>query len=344
MNYKKKGEILMAKNFNINSIFNPNDEEYKNFLRSKMLIKEDGSLLNTKFNRMQFVNPYHTISSTREFLFFTKPDLHIRIPGTTTLNKELGNDPYWVELNTYYKRVVHQLQMGADNDSNPFIPLLTNQSASSLDLPTVSLETNDTPQTIYGTSIQYPQGSFKSDESFDFSLEFYDDPWLDVYQFFKAWNEYENLKTLGRVSPPMYSSNSYAISSYTINKILHDQIGIFKFIVDDDMETIIHYSYLCGCFPKSVPRDTFKEIEPGLIRYSIDWHAQFVEDSNPSILVDFDQLCNKYKRVDFNNLVSIWDMNGRHVNGNWAACPYIVWTSDTSRPTNRKYLLKWYDI
>jgi len=332
---------------NINTIIDTDSDEHKNFLRSNMLLKEDGKKWNNKFNRLQFVNPYHAIGNTREYLFFTKFDLHIMDPHSGTLNKELGNEPFWLEMAQKYNSIIAQLQLSFKSNSMPFMPILHNSIASSLDLPSVSAETTETGQTIYGTTIQYRQGSFKSDENYDFSLEFYDNPWLETYHFFKMYNEYENLKSLGVVTPPSYYTSqggaSNKLNKYIVDKILHDQIGIYKIIVDDDMETIIHYSYMCGCFPKSVPRETFKDIESGLIRYSIDWHAQFVEDMNPMILSDFDQLCGKYINPTKDILKPLWDKKNGRIDGNWIDCPYILKEKDTSRPTGYRYKLKWFN-
>jgi len=322
---------------------------FKDFLRSKMMIKEDANKLDIYFNRMQFANLHRAIGTTREYLFFVKPDLHIYTPGTKKLNKELGNDAFWIELNDKYSKIICQLQKSAGNPDTseitrtPFMPILTNTVVSSLDLPSINAETTDTPQTIYGTTIQYRQSSMRSDENFDFSLEFYDTPNLEVYHLFKAWDEYEKLKTLGVVSPPMYnSSKKDAMNRYIVDKILHDQIGIYKFIVGDDMETIIYYAYFCGCFPKSVPRDTFKEIESGLIRYSVDWHAQFVEDMNPLILADFNELARTYVNPKTDRMISLWDFENNRINGEWASSPYIVaYNSHTT--AKRIYKLKWFN-
>lgn len=331
----------------INNIMSTDSTEYKDFLRANMIIKDDANLWTSKFNRVQFPNPYNAVGTTREYLFFTKPDLHIFKPGTTVLNPELSNDPFWIEMQTRYQRVIRQLQLSADNTTMPFMQLLSNAVASSLDLPSSNGETTETGQTVYGTTIQYRQGSFKSDENYDFSLEFTDNASLEVYHLFKMYNEYENLKALGVVTPPSYgkSISGKSLNRYTVDRILHDQIGIFKIIVEEDMETILHYSYLWGCFSKSVPRDTFREVEPGLIKYSIDWHAQFVDDMQPEILIDFNALCSQYLDPSKSSESYLWNNSykGGMINGRWPSCPYITISPDNTRPTGYRYKLKWFD-
>jgi hypothetical protein len=290
----------------VSNFIDLNSTNMKKFLRSQKFLKEDEKLVNTKFNRLQFRNPYNAISGTREYVFFTKFDLHITNPGTETktLNSELGNDPYWLDANLRYKDIIKQLQLSSTSDTMPFMPILTNSIDSTLDLPAITADVTETPQTIYGTSLQYRGSSRRSDEGFDFSLEFRDNPWLSVYQLFKMYDEYEREKTLGRVTPPKYdNTNSKSLNRYTVDRILHDQNAIYKFILEDDMETIIYYAYLCGCFPKSVPRDTFREIEDGLIKYSVDWHAQFVDDMKPIYLSNFNQICRSYINPNTNTMI-----------------------------------------
>lgn len=319
--------------------------EFNSYMKSQIMTKADGRKWSTQFDRLQFANPYHAIPNTREYLFFTKPDLHIFRPGTNTLNLELGNDAFWLEMMAKYKNVVMNLQSSAgkgDTNSMPFMPLLSNAVVSSIDLPGVTGETMDTPQTIYGTSLQYRMGSLKSDESFDFSLEFSDSPSLEIYHLFKMYDSYATLKALGVVSPPMYKDAINSMNRYTVDRILHDQIGIYKIITSDDMETILYYAYYCGCFPKTTARDTFKDMETGIQRYSIDWHAQFVEDMNPLILVDFTELCKKHINEKSDTQVPLWHDKKGHIDGNWLSCPYIYLATDSNSSTGYSYKLRWF--
>lgn len=325
-----------------------NYEEWQHLLRSKMIIREDRNLWWKQYNRLQFANPWFAISGVREYVFFTKPDLHIMEPGATKLNPEFGNDAFWSEMKTKYRRIISCLQTsaarpGVPTENQEFIPLLTNAVAGSLDLPSCSAETTDSPSTIYGTQIQYRKGSLKSDEGYDFSLEFTDNPWLDVYHFFKMYDEYENLKDLGIVTPP----GSQDCNRYRINRILHDQFSMYRFLVlEDDMSTIIHYAKFIGVFPKSVPRDAFStsNIKDGNIQFSIDFHAQFVDDMKPYILYEFNQLAKDYygkepsKLTDF---VPLWDDKYMEINGKFVDCPYIVQVPDSMRSTSSRYKLMW---
>ena len=350
------------------------NKDFKHLVRSRGIWNLDIHKWTFQYNRMQWANPDYAIGSTREYLFFTKPDLHILNRKSGKLAKGLGNDPFWTEMVNKYRDVIQMLQYSAPrveggsswmNKSSryvkrkEFITLLTNAVSGALDLPSSSADTTETGSTIYGTTIQYRKGAWKSDEGYDFSLEFVDSPYLQVYHFFKMWEEYTKLKDIGAVSPP----GSRNCNPYRVNKILHDQIGIFKFIVGEDMETIQYYAYLTGCFPKSVPRDSFNNVNPGMLSYSIDWHAQFVEDMNPLILVHFNNIMRKELSTNLNmatgkdgfgkkpggidtnkyEYIPIYNHKYGHINGGFRSYPVIGIVNDVNRPGRYKYVLRWYD-
>lgn len=359
------------------------NSDFKHLVRSRGIWNQDIHKWAYQYNRMQWANPDYGIGSTREYLFFTKPDLGILNRSTGNLVKALGNDPFWTEMFNKYRDIIQMLQYSAPKVKNSsswmaqsaryvkrkeFITLLTNAVSGALDLPSSSADTTETGSTIYGTNIQYRKGAWKSDEGYDFSLEFVDSPYLQVYHLFKMWEEYTKLKDIGAINPP----GPRNCNPYRTNKVLHDQIGIFKFIVGEDMETIQYYAYLTGCFPKSVPRDSFNNVNAGQISYSIDWHAQFVEDMNPLILIHFNNIMRKELGckltgsssnalnmgtgqvgfgkhpggiIDSSNYkyVPVYNHKYGHINGGFRSYPIIGIVNDNNKPGRYKYVLRWYD-
>ena len=331
------------------------------------------------FNRMQF--PYHqtAISNVREYLFFTKPDLNILTPGGEgeaefVLPHQISNDDFWIHMFKHYRRVMADLSVNCMRKSRKydqyfFIPMLSNFVRSNLDLPGVSAETTETGSTMYGTNIQYRKTSLKSDENYDFSLDFIDIPSLDLYYFFKMWDQYATYKDLGMIGPrENIAKNNKSLSTgyYRINKVLHDQIAIYKFIVSgDDMETILYYAKLTGCFPKSVPRDTFGNFKgEGPLQYSIDWHAQFVEDMKPVILKEFNSICRTYfernKTTDINSAYKVGDpryygftmadmfddnglLDGRHMDHPYVHMVINEGSNEKDAADKYRFVLKWYN-
>lgn len=245
--------------------------------------------LYTQTFRFGLRDTYGVLGSAREYLFFTKPDLHIfqaddnnRNVDTSLLNNGLKSIPFWSELATYRSETtLKSLQLARDTN-DPFNHLLQNMVKSNLDVPGLTSETIDTPTNMYGVGYSYRGSSEASDDNPTFSLEFKDNRFLDVFTFFKAYEEYETLKHHGVVEPQM---------PYIMNKIIHDQFSIYKFIVADDMETIIYYGKMYGVMPVSLPRDVFSnpQFDDG-ISFTVDFKAAFYEDMKIDILADFNEL------------------------------------------------------
>lgn len=290
---------------------------------------DDGGPLFTQTFRFGVQNPYGAINNAREFLFFTKPDLHlysmnydsseisagmINSMARRDVNEGLKREPnpgltslFWDDIFKNKNRIVNLLQYGVDASLDPFNHLLQNTVNSNLEVPTLNAPSIETSTNTYGVGLTYRGSSEESDDGPEFSLEFKDDKYLNVYTFFRAYEEYETLKKHGTVKPQRY---------YVKNKILHDQFAIYKFIVDEDMETIIYWGKYYGVYPTSLPRDAFSSVnfQDGLT-FNINFKAAFYEDMRPEILEDFNAISKvvydrcKY-RIDIYNDV-LHRMDGR---------------------------------
>ena len=252
-------------------------------------------VFNKRF-RYGLLHPYRSLTTCREYVFFTKPDLNIIgdesrsavtvRPGSDGLTDAFANVPFWVELKQRHENVIKMLQYSYCDmgEQNPFNNLLGNMLQSNLDVPGISADLIESPNNMYGVGVTYRGSSEASNDTFDFSLEFKDTKDLPVYHFFRAYEEYETVKHHGSVGPWW---------GYIENKVLHDQYSIYKFLVDEDGETILYYCKYYGVKSKSLPRDTFSStsFDNGL-SYSIDFNAAFFEDMDPLILVDFNRLAS----------------------------------------------------
>lgn len=317
------------------------DKKVKSIMNSNNLYNRSDIEWYTKFNRFGCLDPYNSLTNTREYLFFTKPDLHICEPGTGQMNPELNNNSFFTELFNRYPSVISQLQESAGifgasgeyGDNYPFMNVLSNSVKNTMDMPEISSGMVDNAATLYGTSIEYRGDGFSSDEKHDFSLEFEDTKYLELYHLFKAYEEYERLKNVGLITPPnidfapVDEESGYCYSYYIKNKVLHDQFAIYKFIVDEDYETIIYYAVAQGVTIKSVPREAFSDIKPdGGLRYSVNFVAQFVFDMEPWILTNFNALINRKMGYDNSTptYLPVYNFNEGRVDGRWAVSPYIV--------------------
>ena len=63
-----------------------------------------------KFNRYGWINPFDRDEVSREFLFFTKPDLYI-FESEGVLQEDLVNIPFFVDAARRYPRALAQLQV-----------------------------------------------------------------------------------------------------------------------------------------------------------------------------------------------------------------------------------------
>lgn len=314
----------------------------------------------SKFHRLRsgVIDPFNAPSGCKEYLFFTKPDLNIVNPPDSgldpmALNPELANQPYFQELLERYPDVISQLQFhNGIGDQGPFMAVLSNSVKSTLELPEISANTIETAQNIYGTSYNYRGWGYSSDEKVEFVLEFEDTRYLEIYNLIKAYEEYERLKRLGQVSPPNIDGTprdkyGRCFSYYIRNKILHDQFSIYKFIVEDDGETIMYYAKLWGVFFKNVPRETFSDLKvDNGITYSVNFEAAFVDDMNPTILTDFNQLVTPH--IKNTQDLPIYDTNKGMIDGSWAKMPIVtkvpaknnsIWPGPSNM--DHIYKLKW---
>jgi hypothetical protein len=296
----------------------------------------------------------NTQSSGREYLFFTKPDLHILdenyyaagnvMPNVRAsynpemLNSGLQSSPFWVNLvNTRLATTVTNLQLNRYvGDFDNFNHLLQNTVISTLDVPGLTSDAIDTPTNMYGVGYSYRGSSEGADDNPTFSLEFKDTRYLDVYYYFKAYEEYETAKHHGIIRPQ---------KDYIINRIIHDQFSIYKFIVSDDMETILYYGKMYGVMPMSLPRDVFSNptFEDG-IKYTIDFKAAFYEDMRPEILGDFNTLtASLYNSLPYQ--VNVYDSNLGRADMRTAKAAAVI--KDTTSPAafaapgGFVYKLKW---
>lgn len=330
-----------------NKTFSINASDFNDILAGNNMYPQEDMKWFTKFNRYGYVNPYNE-TDNREYLFFTKPDLNIFQVNNTdysnlTLNESLQNNPMFTDASVRFRNTLTQLQSSVcDIDgsmNNPFMCLLSNRVTSRLDLPGINSESNESSANMYGTTIQYRSHSLKSDNGFDFNLSFTDTKYLEVYMLAKLYDEYIRLQKIGTVRPR---------KRYIINRVLSDQFSVYKFVVGADGEHILYFAKATGVYITDVPRSDMSDPGKDGFKFSLSFHAQFAEDSNPSILTDFNLLTvNKSK----DSIMPVYNKKLSIVDNNWAGLPFVerVKSGDDVRASkaaredhgNYIYLLKW---
>lgn len=242
----------------------------------------------TKFARYPYLDPYNALYGCKEYIFFTRPALNLLSPNGSLASSDdndpvewdLNNDEYLYEAYQRYPYLFDQWMCS----KGPFMNMITNSVKSTLELPGANSKDAETAMNIYGSKITYRGTTWSSDEQFDFNLEFQDNKYLEMYNLFKIYDEYERLKAIGKVCPSKI---------YRRNRVLHDQFSVFKFVVGEDGREIIYYARAVGVFPTNFPRDSFGSMD-GMIgselKFTISFKGHFVRDMSPSIISHFNQL------------------------------------------------------
>lgn len=320
----------------------PSNSEIQTILNSAGVYNRRDMDWYNKFVRIPGADPYNTMTTTHEYLFFTKPDLHLLNVYTGNIANFLKPYTFFVDVCNRYKPVCQQLQSTLSSSTsgakNPFMTILTNTVRSGLELPGLESENDlETGANVYGTKITYRGTSYTADQDCSFSLEFEDTKYLEVYMLFKIYDEYCRLKNLGmlELTPPnVADSSSYDEDTmnnddstwinYTRKKILHDQFSIYKFVVAEDGMTIIYFARYTGVFPTGAPRDAFGDMDnDGTQKITVNFKAQFVRDMDPIIISDFNRLTmTSYYRSKAD--LPLFNTTTKTIDGRWSSMPYII--------------------
>ena len=119
-----------------------NSEELRRLIEANGIV--NGHLndrLYTKFSRIPIMDPYNTTNVTKEYVFFTRPDLHIFNASSTNLWSTLSSYSFFVDAADRYAHVCQQLELSAGGISkSPFMNLLSNTIRYGVDTPSLEAE------------------------------------------------------------------------------------------------------------------------------------------------------------------------------------------------------------
>lgn len=320
--------------------FDTSSSDISPLLRSNAIFDRFENDWYNKFSRFGVIDPYNALTTTREYIFFTKPDLCL-MNDDYKISNVVSFSPFFIDAINRYNNVARQLQSSVGSADLPFMAMLSNAITSSVDLPGLSSDMVEGPSNVVGTKISYRGTSLKSDESHDFNIEFEDTKYLDVYMLFKMYDEYEKLKWGGFLDFTKASSSRW--TNYILDKVLHDQISIYKFVVAEDGYRIVYYARITGCSPTSVPREAFSDMnnsEPQ--KLTVGWRGHFVRDMDPIILAQFNSLV-KSRVLSSTRDLPLYNTNIHAMEGEWAVTPFIETRDvvDSKHGNHREYFLRW---
>ena len=293
------------------------DKDLMKNIRSAGLFEPSDMKYRRVFYPFKRIDPHNRVQGTKEYVFFTKPRIPIIISGSLPDDSQFAKIPYFKNLyDRGYKEILQDLSGSGSGDPSPFIKILTNRISSNIDIPGLQVDIMETAHNLWGTKITYPKTSMSSDENMEFTCEFEETKYLEIYHLFKAWDLYRQMKWWGIISPPDYCIQY---------KILNDHIAVYKFIVGEDGETLLYWCKWTGVFPSSIGRDTFSEIpNEGPLKITVTFKVSgWFEDMEPSILSDFNSLIDNNDKGN-RNPWTIWDYTIGGISQENMNTPYLI--------------------
>lgn len=297
--------------------FSEDAKELRRLMRSYGVFDRVNMEYNTKCYRYPRADPYNFVDGAKEYVFITKVDLPILDSSGSNLASEVSFYPYINDLwrSGYIMPVFANLCMSiepsvlspATEANYPFMRILSNRKTSNLDLGDINVEELESPTNLFGSKVVYAKSSALSDENPEFSLEFEDTKYLEIYNLFKTYDLYRQGKWLGIFGPGLHAaaaagSKVYSTYvSYIPNKILYDHMSVYKFLVASDGTTILHAAKFTGCFPKSISRSSLSELdEKGGLKITVNFKVSgWLTEDIVEIARDFNCIIYNYTNFNF---------------------------------------------
>ena len=206
------------------------NSELRRTLRANGFFMPKDMKMNEAFYRYPRADPYNYVDGAKEYLFFTKPDLPL-LKDPTSLIQPADKIPYFADLiqsEGYRKSVFYNLCASAAAEAGdihkcPFIRILSNRKTSNMDIPDIQVDELESAVNMYGTKILYPKSSQASDEGVDFSIEFEDTRFCEIYHLWKVYDIYRQLKWKGVLGPTVNLGRYDLVSSEGISGALKDR-------------------------------------------------------------------------------------------------------------------------
>ena len=309
---------------------------YSDFSRFEEVAMQNSNLFSSrelnenrfsKFSRTNILDIWDS-SGVRVYNFFTKPDLHI-FDKNGVLNPVLEeSSDFFPDAVETHRKSLECLQQTYVTPNNAYNYLLSNYVSNNIDFPGITSEVTMGNQNLYGINTFYQDCSKVQEYGFDFTVEFTDTAFLDTYKFFKAYQEYKNLQYEVDILPvkPSYLFNSNRYKSFSVYKIITDEVGQIKF-----------WGKHTGIEPTSCPTDTIDSMDnSGDIRFTVNFKAFHSITEKPWILNEINLLS---QRAGFSgDIIPDYDKSISAASKEWAAVPIIVESTKLGR---KVYLLKW---
>lgn len=282
-----------------------------------------------RFARVPILDPWNQADMTRDYVFFTKPDLNI-FASSGFINPVLSNTDYFPDMMETHPNSLKALQQTYISEENPYNYLLSNYVSAPIDFPGKSSETTQGNQNLYGINTFYQDNNRSNEYGFDFSVEFTDTMYHDVYTFFEAYQEYRNLQYEIDLFPPK--------GEYARSKIRYKSFSVYKITVDS-VNRILFYGKHIGVEPLNTATDTIDSVASGEVpRFTISFKAFHSVVNKPWILQEINTIATRAGFSD-GKILNEYDKSTGTANREWPAVPVI--SAATGQDGRKIYLLKW---
>lgn len=260
-------------------------------IREEFNLDIDRKTIFEKFNRFRVPTPDNELTSTRGYVYFTRPDLNtdmMRLVGDKVVVGTAHAFPLMSNMNHQHGTLMKYLLSSRDKVgcSHDFIPILTH-ACTGFDISDEVLETDEIGETFTGWKFVYGKSLTKSKTAGTVNITFTDDNMLSIYKMFKVWTEYIHAVWRGECDPFDVNSDKH---------ILDYAISIYYFLTKANGEDILFFTKLTGCFPTAVPSSNFSDTLGTPIKrpnYTIPFVYTRKDDYNPVFLAEFNHLSDE---------------------------------------------------
>ena len=299
-------------------------EDAMSVIKNEFNIGIERETIVTKFNRFRVPTMNNELTSTRGYVFFTKPDLNLEATIYDSDRNVKQSYSHYVPL--FYNMIKsHSVLMkyltGGAVDSHMFIPILTDR-CTGIDVSDEIIETVEHGLTRTGWKFMYGTSTTKSKTAGTVNVTFTDDNMISVYKILKVWVEYINGVYKGELSPK---------AEYLKKHILDYATSIYYILTNSTGDDIIFFTKFTGCFPTSVPSSNFSDVLGTPIKrpnYTIPFTYSRKDDYNPLHLAEFNHLSTAPFQY-----IPIYNEKTMHVGPSFVGAPFV----DT---LNGSYLFK----
>lgn len=205
------------------------------------------------------------------------------------------------------------------NESNPFIPILSNRLLSLNGWPDPTIDIETTQGGFFSESITYPKGSDMLARNYDISATFNDIQGSIIFTMMMLWVRWIFLANRGLITAYVEDIEARRMCFTS---------SIYRFVMDPSNRYITKWAKATGCFPRSVPAGAYFNYDANAnnVETSMNLSIPFtvsgkVEYMDPITLREFNMLVERRTGGAISKLTPAVRYN--RLSSNFRCIPYI---------------------